>query len=40
MKLCLTLDVMCLHALREELVTIEIVEHYLRTYGGGHAPPS
>lgn len=30
----------CLHALREELVTIEIVEHYLRTYGGGPSPPS
>lgn len=30
----------CLHALREELVTIEIVENYLRTYGGGRSPPS
>jgi len=30
----------CLHALREEIVTIEIVEHYLRTYGAGRAPPS
>lgn len=30
----------CLHALREELVTIEIVENYLRTHGADRSPPS
>lgn len=30
----------CLHALREELVTIEIVENYLRTYAAGDSEPS
>ena len=36
----LTRAMTCLYALREELVTIEIVEHYLRTYGGEPSLPS